>query len=507
MKLHRFLLVLFPVLMQAQTWVNRTYSNLYDVQARAMVEMANGNFLVTGTQAFANGFLSVHEPTGACMNSYFLSQSALSSYSDFYVIENINDTLAVLGGRIELAGGPAEVWKGITLAVNQNGAMLWALSHEVSNPGVDAVVQDIERLNDSTFLVLSSSTGASQNALSKISKEGTVWWTINYDSNDDGFQLNDICVVDSTLFVCGNISNAGTYSGVLIKLDSTGNFLEGSKYIHSVQPDFVQIIRQSNKLVVANRGHAMLALDLLQTDFSGNVLNQKSYPLMMTFPEEQSTKPLEAIDTNHFWYWHGGNFGSFGYRIDGNTLIPNQAFSHMGNLQAIYHKDSCMNVLSTGPIYGVKNQSILQKHYAITSAETLDALYTFCSYSHSEPPFNELAPIKTSIFPILSSGNNPSVLFYPLLSNEPWNNEPFCVEMLGGMEEKALVLGPNPCDEALQIDGALNQNYRFINLEGACISSGKTNDSGRIDTQEIPNGIYFIILQKGVFRFQVFHGF
>ena len=95
MKLHRFLLVLFPVLMQAQTWVNRTYSNLYDVQARAMVEMTNGNFLVTGTQAFANGFLSVHEPTGACMNSYFLSQSALSSYSDFYVIENINDTPAV----------------------------------------------------------------------------------------------------------------------------------------------------------------------------------------------------------------------------------------------------------------------------------------------------------------------------------------------------------------------------------------------------------------------------
>ena len=107
----------------------------------------------------------------------------------------------------------------------------------------------------------------------------------------------------------------------------------------------------------------------------------------------------------------------------------------------------------------------------------------------------------------VSSGNNPSVLFYPLLSNEPWNNEPFCVEMLGGMEEKALVLGPNPCDEVLQIDGALNQNYRLINLEGACISSGKTNDSGRIDTQVIPNGIYFIILQKGVFRFQVFHGF
>ena len=81
------------------------------------------------------------------------------------------------------------------------------------------------------------------------------------------------------------------------------------------------------------------------------------------------------------------------------------------------------------------------------------------------------------------------------------------MEMLGGMEEKALVLGPNPCDEALHIVGALNQNYRLINLEGACIGSGRTNDSGRIDTQEIPNGIYFILLQKGVFRFQVFHGF
>jgi hypothetical protein len=117
-------LCLSPFMLFAQTFVNRTYSEMYDVQAKSAVQLGNGNYLVTGTQAFSNGFLSVHAPNGLCISPTFLSQGALSSYSELHQITKINDTLALVSGKISLAGGPAEVWKGITMAVNDQGQQL-----------------------------------------------------------------------------------------------------------------------------------------------------------------------------------------------------------------------------------------------------------------------------------------------------------------------------------------------------------------------------------------------
>jgi len=504
MKFYLLFAGLLPLLGNAQPWVNRTYSNLYDVQARSMVEMGNGNFLVAGTQAFSNGFLSVHDGTGACTATYFLSQSALSSYSDFNQIVKMNDTMAIIGGKISLAGWPGEVWKGITVALNQQGSVIWMLTHEVSSLMEGVVVNDIERCNDSVLFVLSSSIGTSRNALSKIDRLGNVAWSKNFDANNESFQLNDLCWIDSNLFVCGTLNESGSSSGIVLKLDSSGNLIEGFKYNYNGLPDFVQVINQGMHLVLANCGPSS-DQTLIKMDLSGNIMDQKSYPLMAQMPEDQALKPLSTIDSSHFWFFHGGHFGSMGYQIDGSNMLPYHVVNHVGNLQTILQQDTIIRILSTGPIYGVKSQVIMQKHYALTSADSLDELFSFCTYPSNEPPINQLVPVKINFTPILSQGNTPNPLNYPFLANEAWSNEPFCVEMLGGIEESTVVFGPNPCDEVLKVEVQSPLEYSLLNLDGKIVQSGETNAMGYIDTRALPNGLYLLILGDRTYRIQVMH--
>ena len=493
-----FLLVLgfLPFFFKSQSFVNRTFSQLYDIQAKSVVQMGNGSYLVVGTQSFANGFLSLHDINGQCVQTEYLSLGALSSFSEFTQLTKINDTLALIGGKISIAVGPAEIWQGITIAINQHGQILWSVISSITDPGVDATVRDIERLNDSTMLVLTSGIGTASNALSEVDFYGNVHWTKAYDLNADGFQLNDLCTRDSSIYACGQQFALGTFSGVILKLDSQGNVIEGNKYDHGYQPDFIQVIAQHDGLVLANRSHAMNSMDLIKVDYSGNITEQKTFQngMGMGMIEEQASKPLCVIDSVTCWYWQGGDFGSYANKISTPNLLPIQSLKHMGNIQRMIEQDTLLYMLSSGPLYGIKKQVITQKHYAISAVDSIDQLYTYCTDPNNETPLNELAPTRTSFNPLVSAGTSPSPWYYPFVANQPWTNEPFCVEMLGGLSETDINYGPNPCNEFIQFSNLPSTPYTLINSLGQVVKMGNTSNEGEIWVKELPVGVYLITI-------------
>jgi hypothetical protein len=501
MRTHFIFALLLPLTLGAQTFVNRTYSSFFDVQAKSVARMGNGKFLVVGTQAFSQGFLAVHEATGACTQTEYLSPAALSNYSEFNQITKINDTLALIGGKISLAVGPTEIWQGITIAVNQEGAILWTLTHGVSDAGMDATITDIERLNDSTFLTTCSSIGNSRNSISKIDHHGTIHWSKFYDSNLSGFQLNDLCFSDSLIYSCGNSFSAGTYSGVLLTLDTLGNLLTGASYAHPSNPNFIQVMVHADGLIVASRGNAMDAADLLKLTVNGAVIAQKTYQGAMIMQEDQALKPLSAKDSSHFWYWRGGNFGASAFEVESSTLLPSQALLHMGNIQYFKEEDTLFTMLSSGPLYGIKNQTIMQKHYSLQFADSLPELLAHCTYASNELPLNEVAPISSNFTPTVTNGELPSLLFYPLLANEPWMNEPFCVEMLGGIEALDISYGPNPSVDHIEISQCTNTPYTIINALGQVVNTGHTSNTGEIWFSELSAGEYIIKINNNALKF------
>ena len=506
----KFLLIflgILPFAVKSQSFVNRTYSQQYDIQAKSVVQMGNGSYLVVGTQSFSNGFLSVHDVNGQCIQTEYLSLGALSSFSEFTQLTKINDTLALIGGKISIAVGPAEIWQGISIAINQDGQILWSLTSSITDPGADATVRDIERLNDSTMLVLTSSISNASNALSEVDLYGNVHWTKAYDLNADGFQLNDVCIADSSIYACGNQFALGTFSGVILKLDSVGNVIEGNKYNHVSQPDFIQVIAQHQGLILANRGQAMNSMDLIKVDYSGNITEQKTFQngMGIGMPEEQASKPLQVIDSVSCWYWQGGDFGSYANKISTPNLLPIQSLMHMGNIQRMIEQDTLVYMLSSGPLYGIKKQVIMQKHYALSAVDSIDQFFAYCTYPSNENPLIELSPSRTSFAPLVSAGATPSPWFYPFVSNQAWTNEPYCVEMLGGLDEENLKFGPNPCDEEFHIDGNINQPYTIFSIDGKLLQKGKIDFLGNIKTSNLPSGNYLIKVSNNTIKVAIKH--
>ena len=156
--------------------------------------------------------------------------------------------------------------------------------------------------------------------------------------------------------------------------------------------------------------------------------------------------------------------------VGGTALIGLMSAAMVGS---IFSSDSWNTVTFIAGEIKNPQRNIGLSLFLGTSIVTLIYISTNLMYLHVLP-LNEIAPIKTTFTPTVTNGPSPSPLFYPLNSNEPWVNEPFCVEMLGGLDEENLKFGPNPCDESIIIDAKPNIYYYIADNLGKEIHRVKT---------------------------------
>jgi hypothetical protein len=259
-------------------------------------------------------------------------------------------------------------------------------------------------------------------------------------------------------------------------------------------------------LIIANRGNAGDQIDLVQIDSTGALIRQLNLPSAMSNFEEDALKPLCKVDSANYWYWLGSAFGSNAYSLNENGISAiNESFFHWGNIQNIEQDTSGITMLSNGPMYGIKNQTILQKHFSISHADSLSGLFNFCSYPNGENPIIENSIMQSNISIDVSNHapSNPTFIGFDLIFE--WIQEPFCVEFLGEIEEQMLSISPNPCNEYLQIIGFENQSYQLFDIIGNKISSGTVPYSNRINTSDLNAGSYFLSIGNSISQFMIIH--
>jgi hypothetical protein len=272
------------------------------------------------------------------------------------------------------------------------------------------------------------------------------------------------------------------------------------------RPNFIQLISLDNSLVIANRGNAGDLIDLVQIDSTGVLIRQLNLPSAMSNFEEDALKPLCKVDSANYWYWLGSAFGSNAYSLNENgSSAINESFFHWGNIQNIEQDTFGITMLSNGPMYGIKNQTILQKHFSISHSDSLSGLFNFCSYPNGENPTIENSIMQSNITIDVSNHapSSPTFIGFDLIFE--WIQEPFCVEFLGGIEEQTLSISPNPCNEYIQIIGFENQSYQLFDMIGNKISSGTVPYSNRINTSELNAGSYFLSIGNTISQFMIIH--
>ena len=451
------------------------------------------------------GFLSKYDASGNLISVQYAQASALSSFNQLSIIEKYSDTTFLIGGRklMDLSSPP--YWESLVTLVDHNGNMLW--TNTTNFGGVDSEIKDIYVLPNGNIAMVTSTDNQNQSIIEMLDPSGNSVWSSLFSMPVAGFEFNDLLSDDNqNLLVCGSFQDQGISAGIVAKLDSNGIILWSKKYEDPYQPNFIQLISLDNSFVIANRGNAGNQIDLVQIDSTGALIEQINLPSPMSNFEEDALKPLFKVDSANYWYWIGGAFGSNAYSLNENgNLNNNESFFHWGNIQNIEQDTSGMTMLSNGPMYGIKNQTILQKHFSISHADSLSGLFNFCSDPNVENPTIENSITQSNISIDVSShtASSPTFIGFDLIFE--WIQEPFCVDFLGGIEEQTLSISPNPCNEYLQIIGFENQSYQLFDLIGNKISSGTVPFSNRISTTELNPGSYFLSIGNSTSQFMVIH--
>jgi hypothetical protein len=489
----------------AQDYVFRNYSVLNELFAKDSYHHVNGEVFVVGKTTQNQGFLSKYDAAGHLTSVQYVQASALSSFNQLSIIEKYSDTTFLIGGRklMDLSAPP--YWESLVTLVDHNGNMLW--TNTTNYGAVDSEIKDIFVLSNGNIAIVTSTDNQNQSIIEMLDPSGNSLGSNLFSMPVAGFEFNDLLSADNqNLIVCGSFQDRGISAGIVAKLDSNGTILWSKKYEDPYQPNFIQLISLANSFVIANRGNAGNQIDLVQIDSTGALIEQLNLPSPMSNFEEDALKPLFKVDSANYWYWIGGAFGSNAYSLNENgNLTNNESFFHWGNIQNIEQDTSGITMLSNGPMYGIKNQTILQKHFSISHADSISGLFNFCSYSNAENPIIENSIIQSNILIDESSHapSSPTFIGFDLIFE--WIQEPFCVEFLGGIEEQTLSISPNPCNEYLQIIGFENQSYQLFDLIGNKISSGTVPFSNRISTSELNPGSYFLTIGNCTSQFMIVH--
>ena len=489
----------------AQDYVYRNYSVLNELIAKDSYHHENGELFVVGKTTQDRGFLSKYDASGNLISVQYALASALSSFNQLSIIEKYSDTTFLIGGRklMELSSPP--YWESLVTLVDHNGNMLW--TNTTNYGAVDSEIKDISVLPNGNIAIVTSTDNQNQSIIEMLDPLGNSVWSSLFSMPVAIFEFNDLLLDDNQdLLVCGSFQDQGISAGIVAKLDSNGTILWSKKYEEPYQPNFIQLISLDSSLVIANRGNAGDLIDLVQIDSTGALIRQLNLPSAMSNFEEDALKPLFKFDSANYWYWLGGSFGSNAYSLNENgSSAINESFFHWGNIQNIEQDTFEITMLSNGPMYGIKNQTILQKHFSISHADSLSGLFNFCSYHYAEPPIIENSITQSNISIDVSShaASSPTFIGFDLIFE--WIQEPFCVEFLGGIEEQMLTISPNPCNEYLQIIGFENQAYQLFDLLGNKISGGTVPYSNRINTSELNAGSYFLSIGNSTSQFMIIH--
>lgn len=499
-----FFIYTLPLL--SQDFVMRSYSQIDELLAKDFIVNPNGDYLVIGSTTQDHGFLAKYDSLGELIHVHYALPSALSSYNQLYQIKKYSDSTFIVGGKIAIDVGPTSIWHSIVACIDSNSNTVWSNVNSL-NSNTDVALKDIEILSNGNIAVLSTIISGNQSILEVMDENGNSLWSKIYSLPFTSFSLNDILQdSESNLWACGTYQNLGAYSGIIMKMDSLGTLIWSQKYEDINQPEFLQIIQMDDSFILANQGHAWDQIDLIKIDSAGNMLQQFNLPSQMAIVDGEAIKPLQKIDSTHYWYWRGDPFGSNAFSMTEDGLINTaESFYHWGDLQSLIQDENGITILSSGPMYGVKNQTLFQKHFSLCHTESVLGLFNYCSNPNGENPTNNITILNNPI----AVQTDPNTLAFSVfigfsIQNE-WIQEPLCVEFLGGVEELGIVVSPNPCDTYLHVNGFVDFEFTIFDLYGRRMLNGIISSNETIDVSTITTGNFLLKIGENTTRIHIQH--
>jgi hypothetical protein len=311
------------------------------------------------------------------------------------------------------------------------------------------------------------------------------------------------------------IYNVNYYAySFLLKLSNTGTISWANKYELNTSSMIV-----GNDVMITNNGYLVYqasynGLVMMQTDFLGNILWNKSYNQYSQYNLGNPTPKL------HKTYDGGYVFVNNGDQLGGGILIKTDSLGNYlwskilmyASIDVIEAKDSGLFMVGNGPMHGVGPITVYSPQIGIIKTDSLGNANN-CLYPQNVVSSFDTIIATSTTFTTVSNGTIAAI--YPVINTIVLNSDSGCVSFLGGIPESPsnkteISVYPNPNDGYFTLIYNLssiiyNSHPQFLIFDITGRKVYTTNLSGTEGTQtisvpDLSNGIYYweMISDKGI---------
>lgn len=480
----------------------------------SLIQGFSSDYYIAGTND-GNGLIAHIDDSG---NILWQKKVSSTGQLTFDCVSLCLDSNLVAVGNIYNAG--SSKFNGLAVKVDRNGDTLWTLSTgNMDNDEFYSICQN----PDSTYFITGTGTmSAAPNSkilLLKISSTGNLLWrkeiTAGNNSNY-GYAVKSTadsgCVVMAeTEYLGGPSSYQGNASLFKFKADGTlewsKNFYRGNYCLGKdleTGPD-------GYYLSIGINGEQALA----KTDFSGNVLWSKKYPMVQGNTLNEVPSKIHRVAGNNYlltagcYSCNGGSNNLFLVDASGNIL---HAMSIFANAQEAYETaDAGYITLGNGPLFGVIAPGSSPGYTPQIGLVRTDSVLTptgstTCSSLTSS--FTQVdSVIAGSFSPLVVTSGGTNTHLSLSLSNAAMLSFDGCVSYAGTSPELenqlTLAVYPNPSSGDIHLELSRDQSTGLIqlfDLSGRMLLEQKiealTNNI-TLHPGKIAPGIYILVFKNG----------
>lgn len=392
------------------------------------------------------------------------------------------------------------------IRLDKNGNELWKKSLG-DNSGDIFSANDVIFTSDSSFLIAGTVKNNSA-FLMKLDLDGTKIWSKNfYYEGNLSIDFQELAAVkenEDGHFVAVGTTNYGgeNYRGFIFETDENGNLVWLKRF--NEPSIFNDLMITSDGLLI--RCFAQYA-NLIKTDFSGDFIWGKRY-----FDEDQEFYVFPKLTK-----FSDGNFGLCGAGFSSGSFVKVNSSGAVQFDASIFGKSNMMventnhkvSVLNNGPVYGVKQLGIFDKHFAVAIIDSLDNNLGFLSESclwdiNSQVENGNF----TNYDDVLLTGSELIVYDAMMeLFSSSFEQEEACVIFLGDVVEQSKAsfqLYPNPTSSNLIVktEAFLGNEFQVCDQQGRQLKIGILNQTiTSIDISSLRPGVYYFKSEVEVVSF------
>lgn len=226
-----------------------------------VIEVSNGGYLIAASSPLARPTVIRIDQLGGLLWGNLLTGSTSSSSQGLNhqcsVIETSTGDF-LIGTVTNLIAAGQYNYSGTLFKVNPSGNIEWV--NNIGGNNADAMTEVVEAL-DGNYVVLgqteSYGAGAYDVILSKFAQNGDLIWSKIYGIGDDQVATSMVQLGNGDLIIAGstgNLFSSSGYYGMVMKVNSSGNFQWANKIAHAMYVNDITI-SPDNSFVISGAGY------------------------------------------------------------------------------------------------------------------------------------------------------------------------------------------------------------------------------------------------------------